>query len=108
MIAPESRVMKTQVYNRFGGGLLLLIMLTIAVIAGQARPRIDAPVPAGDASAPDAGFQITIEQERFTELESLPLVLEIDRDRPIRIEVSIEDTDKPLPDDADSSHLPVQ
>ncbi len=29
--------MKSQVYDRFGGGLIVLIMLTIAVVAGQAQ-----------------------------------------------------------------------
>jgi len=29
--------MKTQVYDRFGGGLIVLIILTIAVVAGQAQ-----------------------------------------------------------------------
>jgi hypothetical protein len=100
--------MKTQVYDRFGGGLLLLVMLTIAVVAGQAKPRIDAAVPTDGASTADAGIQITIDQERFTQLESLPSALEVDGHRPIRIEVRIEDTDTPLPDNADPSHLPVQ
>ena len=31
--------MKSQVYDRFGGGLLVLIMLTIAVVASEAQPR---------------------------------------------------------------------
>ncbi len=99
--------MKTQVYDRFGGGLLLLVMLTIAVVAGQAKPRFDALAPTEDMSAPVAGFHITIDQEQFTELESLPSVFETGLDRPIRIEVIIEDT-APLPDSADPSHLPVQ
>ncbi len=104
----ETRVMKTQVYDRFGGGLLVLIMLTIAVVAGQARPRFDAPAPTEDVSAPVAGFHITIDQERITELESLPSVFERDLDRPIWIEVRIEEADTPSPDDADPSHFPAQ
>ncbi len=40
-MAPGTRVMKSQVYDRFGGGLIVLIMLTIAVIAGQAQTNFD-------------------------------------------------------------------
>ena len=41
-MAPGTRVMKSQVYDRFGGGLIVLIMLTIAVVAGQAQANFDA------------------------------------------------------------------
>ncbi len=40
-MAPGTRVMKSQIYDRFGGGLIVLIMLTIAVIAGQAQTNFD-------------------------------------------------------------------
>ena len=40
--------MKTQVYDRFGGGLIVLIMLTIAVIAGQAQANFDDAAAAED------------------------------------------------------------
>ena len=36
-MASRTREMKSQVYDRFGGGLIVLIMLTIAVVAGQAQ-----------------------------------------------------------------------
>lgn len=39
-MAPWTRAMKNQVYDRFGSGpivLIVLIMLTIAVVAGQAQ-----------------------------------------------------------------------
>ncbi len=87
---------------------MLLVMLTIAVVASQAKPRFDAPAPTKDVSAPVAGFHITIDQERFTELESLPSIFEMDLDHPTRIEVIIEDTEAALPDSADPSHLPAQ
>ena len=43
--------MKSQIYDRFGGGLLLLIMLTIAVIASQAEPRMSESAAPVEASA---------------------------------------------------------
>jgi hypothetical protein len=33
--------MKTQVYDRFGSGLIVLIILTIAVVAGQAQTNFN-------------------------------------------------------------------
>ena len=36
-MASRTNEMKSQVYDRFGGGLIVLIMLTIAVVAGQAQ-----------------------------------------------------------------------
>ncbi len=99
--------MKTQVYDRFGGGLLLLAMLTIAVIASEAQPNFAEPAPAEDGFELDAGFRITIDQGRLAELEALSSVVETVLDLPIRIDVSVEETETPLPDTADSGYLPV-
>ena len=84
--------MKTQVYDRFGGGLLLLVMLTIAVIAGETQPDFDA------SSHADA----------VPELDALAPVVETTPDHPITIELSIEITESNSSDNADPSHLPVQ
>ncbi len=42
--------MKSQVYDRFGGGLLVLIMLTIAVVASEVQPRFQ--VQAEESATP--------------------------------------------------------
>ncbi len=100
--------MKTQVYDRFGGGLLLLVMLTIAVVAGEAQPDFAAPAPAEHALERDAGLLITINQGRTAGLDALTSVADKAPDLAIEIEVSIEETEANLPDSADPSHLPVQ
>ncbi len=82
--------MKTQVFDRFGGGLLVLIMLTIAVVAGQAEPKFDEPSRTENAFELNAGFEITI------------------LDHPIRIEASIEESNATTPESADSSNALVQ
>ncbi len=100
--------MKTQVYDRFGGGLLVLIMLTIAVVAGQAQPDFQEPAPRVDEIELDADFRTAIDADRLRELEALPAVIETVLDLPIRIEVSIEESESNLPDIADSTNAPVQ
>ncbi len=100
--------MKTQVYDRFGGGLLVLIMLTIAVVASQAQPDFQEPAPRFDEIELDAGFRFAIDAERLRELEALSAVVETVLDLPIRIEVSIEESESNLPDIADSTNAPVQ
>ena len=82
--------MKTQVYDRFGGGLLVLIMLTIAVVAGQAEPKFDKPSRTESSFDLNAGITVTI------------------LDHPIRIEASIEESKAPAPEPADSSDALVQ
>ncbi len=82
--------MKTQVFDRFGGGLLVLIMLTIAVVAGQAEPDFDETSRTENALELNAGFEITI------------------LDHPIRIETSIEESKAPAPESAESSDALVQ
>ena len=82
--------MKTQVYDRFGGGLLVLIMLTIAVVAGQAEPEFEEPSRTENAFEPNASFTVTI------------------LDHPHRIETSIEESKDPAPESADSSNALVQ
>ena len=63
-VAPGTRAMKSQVYDRFGGGLIVLIMLTIAVIAGQAQENFD-----GAAATEDPPLRI----ELSIELSEVPV-----------------------------------
>lgn len=100
--------MKTHVYDRFGGGLLVLIMLTIAVVASQAQPDFHEPEPRVDEIELHADFRMAVDAERLRELEALSAVIETVRDLPIRTEVNTEGSESPLPDFADSHNLPVQ
>ena len=100
--------MKTPIYNRFGGGLIVLIMLTIAVVAGQSEPNLDQPSRTEDAFELDGALQVTIDNEGLAELEALSSVVEAVLDLPIRIEASIEASESPLPDIADSNNTPAQ
>lgn len=84
--------MKTRVYDRFGGGLIVLIMLTIAVVAGQAQPKFDEPAVVEDVIEMDSGFQITIDHQRHAVLEA----------------PSSEAPDADIADIADSGDVPVQ
>ena len=108
LVTPEIRPMKTPIYNRFGGGLIVLVMLTIAVVAGQSEPNFDQPGRTEDAFELDGGLQVTIDNEGPAELEALSSVVEEVLDLPIRIEASIEASESPLPDIADSNNTPVQ
>ena len=100
--------MKTQVYDRFGGGLIVLLMLTIAVVAGQAQPNIDDTAATEDVFEFGTGFHISIDQQRLDELEALSSVVDAVLDLPIRIEVSIESTENPVADADDASDIPGQ
>ena len=108
LIASETKLMKTQVYDRFGGGLLVLIMLTIAVIAGQSEPRFDEPSRTENVFELGAGFQVTIDKEWLAELETLSSVVEAVVDLPIRIDARTEESESALADFADSKITPVQ
>ncbi len=100
--------MKTRVYDRFGGGLLVLIMLTIAVVAGQVQPDFQEPVPRADEIELDADFPIVIDAERLRELEALSAVIETVLDLPISLEFSINESAVTVPDNADSNKSPAQ
>ncbi len=108
VMPPGTRLMKTQVYDRFGGGLIVLIMLTIAVVAGQAQPDIDDAVAAEDVFELDAGLHISIDRRRLEEFEVLSSIAEMVLDSPMRIEVSIESSETAAADIADPSDSPGQ
>ncbi len=100
--------MKSQVYDRFGGGLIVLVMLTIAVVAGQAQPNIDDTAATEDVFEFGTEFHISIDRQRLDELEALSSVVDAVLDLPIRIEVSIESTENPVADADDASDIPGQ
>ena len=111
MMTPGTRLMKTQVFDRFGNGpivLTVIIMLTVAVIAGQAQPNIDDTAVVEDVFELGTGFHISIDQQRLGELDALSTVVDAVLDLPIHIEVSIESTESPVADRGDTSDLPGQ
>ncbi len=54
--------MKSEVLDRFGSGLLLLAVLTIAVVASEAKPRLQDPAPVAEGFVLDADFRIAIDK----------------------------------------------
>jgi hypothetical protein len=71
MIMLEINNMKTQVYDRFGGGLLVLIMLTIAFVAGQADANLRDRLLAGNGFQPDAAQFVETDSKRLARIELL-------------------------------------
>lgn len=98
--------MKIQVFDRFRSGLILLAILAIAVVAGQARPNAEEPVPTEDAFELDAGLRIEIDHEQLDKLQSLSSVIEPVLELPVRVEFSTDES--VAPDIADPDTAPVQ
>lgn len=100
--------MKTQINNRFGGGLIVLIMLTVAVVAGQTKPNFEEPAASAEVFEPVTGSLIAIDERRLKELKALASVVDTFLELPIRIEMNIEASEAPVPEIADSTESPVQ
>jgi hypothetical protein len=66
--------MNTQVYDRFGSGLIVLIVLTIAVVASQAKPHLQEPAVTSDNSGTVTNSDIATVQQPSIE----PIAPEID------------------------------
>ena len=108
MTVRETSNMKTQVYEQANAGLLVLIMLTIALIAGQSEPNIREQAPATNAFQLDAGLSVTIDRERRAKLESLSAVIETVLILPINADLNIDDSASPASDVPNSENSPVQ
>ena len=108
MTMRETSNMKTQVYEQANAGLLVLIMLTIALIAGQSEPNIGEQAPATNAFQRDAGLSVTIDRERRAKLESLSAVIETVLILPINADLNMDDSASPASDVPDSENSPVQ
>jgi hypothetical protein len=83
--------MKTEAFDHFHSGLLLLIMLTLAVVAGQAQPSTEVPQTAENTFEMNAGFRITIDHKRLGKLESVLTVIETVLQLPIKVEFIMDD-----------------
>ena len=97
---PERSNMKTQINDRFGSGLLVLVMLTVAVVASEAEPGFQNPEPAVNAFELNADFRIAIDQERLEQLKSLSSVIDAVLDLPIEVSLTLDESGPPAPDRA--------
>jgi len=86
--------MKSQVYDRFGGGLIVLVMLTIAFVASEAEPKFREPASEDHSFALDADFRISIDSERLEKLEHIRSVIE--KALPIELSLSLEEPVTPV------------
>ena len=100
--------MKTQIYEQASGGLLVLIMLTIALIAGQSEPNIRQQSPATNAFQLDAVLSVTIDRERRAKLESLSAFIEPVLILPINADLNMDESAFPSSEIPDSENSPVQ
>ena len=80
--------MRAKVFDQAGSGLLVLIMLTVAVVAGQAKPRYQ------DSAAVqlDAGIRVSLDQAQLAKLESLSTEIYELLELPIRLNLSIDES----------------
>lgn len=108
MIVRENRQMKTQVFDQASGGLLVLIMLTIALIVGQSATNFREQAPATNAFQLDAGLSVTIDRERLAKLESRSGVIETVLELPINADLNSDESASPASDVPDSEDSPVQ
>jgi len=108
MTVREIRQMKTQVFDQASGGLLVLIMLTIALIAGQSATNFREQAPATNAFQLDAGLSVTIDRERLAKLESRSGVIETVLELPINADLNSDESASPASDVPDSEDSPVQ
>lgn len=77
-------------------GLSMLMMLTVAIIAGQARANLGAKAqlpldtPQLAQISHQAGKSLTVQLKGLKRLEALPTVVNTMRDLPFHIEIDIE------------------
>lgn len=99
--------MKIQIHDQIGGGLLVLFMLTMALIAGQAESSFRDEASATDVFQLHAGLNIAIDRERLERLESLSIVIATVLDLPIEAELSFDESASPGSDIPDAEQSPV-
>jgi len=98
--------MKFQFYDQAGSGLLVLIMLTMALIASQAQPKMQEVAPAAIAFQLDTGLTVAIERARLAKLQSLSPVIATVQTIPTKVELSLDKTASAVLDVPESEDLP--
>ncbi len=100
--------MKTQVYNQASGGLLVLIMLTIALIAGLSESNLREEAPATTTFQLDTALSAKIHRERLAKLDLLSAAIETVLILPLNADVNGNESASPASDIPDSENSPVQ
>ncbi len=108
MSAREASNMKTQVYNQASGGLLVLIMLAIALIAGLSEPNLREQAPATNTFQLDTGLSAKMHQERLAKLDLVSAAIETVLIRTIDADLNSNESASPASDIRDSENSPVQ
>ncbi len=100
--------MKTQVYNQASGGLLVLIMLTIALIAGLSESNLREQVPATNTFQLNTGLNAKMHRERLAKLDLLSAAIETVLILPINADLNSNESASHASDIPDSENSPVQ
>ncbi len=100
--------MKTQVYNQASGGLLVLIMLTIALIAGLSEPNLREEAPATTTFQLDTALSAKIHRERLAKLDLLSAAIETVLILPINADLNSNESASPASGISDAENSPVQ
>ena len=100
--------MKTQVYGQASGGLLVLIMLAIALIAGLSEPNLREEAPATTTFQLDTALSAKIHRERLAKLDLLSAAIETVLILPLNADVNSNGSAFPASDIPDSDNSPVQ
>ncbi|MCZ6809494.1 MAG: hypothetical protein O7D92_06995 [Proteobacteria bacterium] len=108
MSARETSNMKTQVYDQASVGLLVLIMLTIALIAGLSEPNLREQAPATNTLQLDTGLRAKIHRERLAKLDLLSAAIETVLILTIDADLNSNESASPAADIPDSENSPVQ
>ena len=99
--------MKTQVYDQASGGLLVLIMLTIALIAGLSESNFQEQAPATNTLQLDTGLSAKMHRERLAKLDMLSAAIETVVILPIDADLNSNESASPASDIPDSENSPV-
>ena len=100
--------MKTQVYGQASGGLLVLIMLAIALIAGLSEPNLREQAPATNTLQLETGLSAKMHRERLAKLDLLSAAIETVLILPINADLNRKESASPASDSPDSEISPVQ
>lgn len=82
--------MKIPVLNKAGGGLLVLIILTIAIIAGQAQANLQERAAAPGHFQLNTELTVTLDGDRVDNLHSLSSIVDAAHELPVTIDVTID------------------
>jgi hypothetical protein len=93
--------MNIRIFDRFGSGILVLAMLTVAVVASQAELNDREPAGTENAFERGADIRIAIGHERLRKLQSLSSAVKTVMELPIQIEFVDSESEAPLLDKID-------